>query len=96
MSSRTPEECVELAVDSSAGREEREAAIDELKTANECDELADILSNDDLETRYRRRALRAVATRQCEATLERLVEERSLESSLRDEAESLLQELDSP
>lgn len=94
MSSRTPQECVDLAVDSSASREDREAAVDELKMANECDELADIAANEDLSSDIRQRALRAIATPQCDSMLENLVERAVLDESLQQQAEELLDELD--
>lgn len=94
MSSRTPQECVDLAVDSSASREDREAAVDELKTANECDELAEIAANEDLSSDIRQRALRAIATPQCDSMLRNLVERGGLDESLQQQAEELLDELD--
>ena len=95
MSSRTPQECVTLAVDTTAPREAREDAIDDLRRANECDELADIAMDEGLETDYRRYALRAVATTQCDATLRDIVDRDDLEPSLQREAEALLHDLDS-
>ena len=92
MSSRTPEECIELVVDESAGEDQREDAIHELKLANECDELASLARTDDLSERYRERALRALATPQCDTTLHELVEDEGLDQSLRDEAKRLLDE----
>ena len=94
MSSRTPTECVDLAVDESATDEQREDAVDELRTANECDELEELVRKDDLDDRYRERALRALATPQCDSTLRELVEESSLDESLRDDAEALLREVE--
>lgn len=90
MSSRTPEECIELAVDASASAGDREDAIRALARANECDELADLARTDDLEERYRRRALDALATPQCDSMLRTLVDEGSLDESVRGEAERLL------
>lgn len=90
MSSRTPDECVERALDESATEGEREDAIHELKLANECDELEALVRTEDLGDRYRQRALRAIATPQCDSTLRELVEGGDLERSLREEAESLL------
>ena len=92
MSSRTPEECVDLAVDASADPDNRESAIHELKMANECDELAEIASNDDLEDRYREQALRSLGTRQCDTMLQRLVEEESLAPPLQETATEILRE----
>jgi hypothetical protein len=94
MSSRTPEECVDLAVDESATEERRDTAIHELEMANECDELANLVRTDDLDGRYRRRALRALATPQCDSTLQRLAEDDALDRSLREAAEELLGEVE--
>ena len=94
MSSRTPQECVDLAVDSSASQQDREAALDELKTANECDELADIATNEDVGSDIQQRALHALATPQCDSMLENLVERSDLDESLQGEAEELLEGLD--
>lgn len=93
MSSRTPTECVELAVDASADRDAREEAIHELKLANECDELAALVRNEDLEEELRRRALRSLGTSQCDSMLEKLAADDSLDRSLRREAEDVLEEL---
>lgn len=90
MSSRTPEECVELALDESADADEREAAIHALKSANECDELEALVRRGELGDQFRHRALRALATPQCDATLRELVEDGPLERPLRAEAEKLL------
>lgn len=94
MSSRTPQECVDLAVDSSAVHADRENAIDTLEAANECDELAEIVTNGDIEMDLREQALRALATPQCNATIRNVVDEDSLDSSLQRKAERRLQELD--
>lgn len=53
MSSRTPTECVELAANASADQDDRMDAIHELKLANECDELARLASNDDINDQLR-------------------------------------------
>ena len=90
MSSRTPQECVDLANDSAASRADREDAIDALEAANECDELAAIVTNEDIEDDLRGVALRALAGPQCDATLRNVVEEGSLDSSLQGDAESIL------
>lgn len=90
MSSRTPQECVDLANDSAASRADREEAIDALEAANECDELADVVTNEDIDADLRGVALRALAGPQCDTTLRTVVEEGSLESPLQEEAESLL------
>lgn len=92
MSSRTPEECTEIVVDESAGEDQREDAIHELKLANECNELASLARMDDLSEQYRELALRALATPQCDTTLSGLVEDGGLDQTLRDEAERLLAE----
>ncbi|RBI58989.1 hypothetical protein DMJ13_24580 [halophilic archaeon] len=94
MSSRTPKECVDLAVDESASKDRREDAIQELKTANECDELEKLVRMDGLDDRYRERALRALATPQCDSTLRELVEEGPLDESLRESATELLREVE--
>ena len=86
----TPEEKFETARDGSGETEERERAIDELGTANECDRLAELVRMDDLEDRYRERALSGLAHPQCRLTLESLVESGDLPGSLLEEAESLL------
>lgn len=88
----TPEQNFETAVDQSSDDEERERAIGLLETANECDSLAEIVGMDDLEDRYREQALTALAHPQCKATLADLAEDESLEESLRQRAESLLDE----
>ena len=90
MSSRTPEECVEVARDESAAEDERDDAIHELKMANECDELEGLVRATEIQDRYRQRALRALATPQCDSTLRELVEEGELDGSLREEASDLL------
>jgi hypothetical protein len=90
VSSRTPEECVDLALDEEAAEEDRTDAIRELKTANECDELEAIVRREDLDDAYRQQALEAVATPQCDSTLRELVDDGSLEDSIRQDAEALL------
>lgn len=92
MSSRTPQECVDLASDPSASRDEREAAVDELRTANECDELAALATDDAMGTDYRRYVLEAMATPQCEDLLAELADDTDLEETLRREADALLHE----
>lgn len=94
MSSRTPQECVDLATDSAASRADREDAIGALEAANECDELAAIVTNDDIDDDLRGVALRALAGPQCDATLRNVVEEGSLDPSLQQDAESFLAEQD--
>lgn len=89
----TPSEDYETAADSSNDREERERGIDELETANECDLLADLLLDEDLETPFREQALDRLATMQCKPTLETIVEERPLPEDLQAQAEHLLAEV---
>ena len=62
--------------------------------ANECDELAKIVLNEDIEKSYRKQALRAIGTPQCDTTLDRLVEDESLEPSLQETAQELLQTME--
>lgn len=93
MSSRTPEECVEVAVNASADQEDRSEAIHELKMANECDELAELVLMDDLENQLRQQALRSLGTPQCDSMIQRLIEDGSLDQSLQQEAENLLSEM---
>lgn len=92
VSSRTPEECIDLATDESAAQEDREAAIDALKLSNDCDDLEDLVRMESLQERYRRHALQALATPQCDSTLRVLADDDALETELRDEADSLLEE----
>lgn len=94
MSSRTPTECVDLATDESAADSARTDAIRALKRANECDELERLVRRDDLSEVYRREALNALATPQCDSTLRELVEEDPLEGPLHEEAAALLSELE--
>jgi hypothetical protein len=94
MSSRTPEECIALALDEGADEERRAGAIRELKTANECDELAALARRTELNDEYRRRALEALATPQCDSTLRELVDEGALEGELGEAAAKLLATVD--
>lgn len=94
MSSRTPAECTDLALDDGADEETRAGAIRELKTANECDELADIVRTERIADRYRQQALEALATPQCDSTLRQLVDDADLEGSLQRDAEELLETVD--
>lgn len=94
MSSRTPTECVDVATDSSASDEARREGIHALKQANECDELAALVRNEDLEERFRREALEALETPQCDTTLTQLVEEDSLNQELHNKASDLLRQQD--
>ncbi|ELY70965.1 hypothetical protein [Natrinema versiforme] len=89
MSSRTPAECIDLALDEGADEERRADAIRELKTANECDELAALVREEDIDERYRRQALESLATPQCDSALRHLVDD-GLEGSLQGDAEELL------
>jgi hypothetical protein len=88
----TPEENLRTAVDESTESDARERAIDELETANECDTLAELVRNADLEERYRERALTNLAHPQCKRTLRSLVDDGDVPESLRDRAETLLEE----
>ena len=94
MSSRTPEECIEIAVDKSAKKENRNDAIHALKRANECDELKKLVHMENIEDHYRHEALHALATPQCDTTLKTLIEEGALNRSLREEAKDLFEEID--
>lgn len=82
----------EIAVDRSSEAEERERAIGPLETANECDSFAEIVGMGDLADRYREQALNALTQSQCEATFAHLAADDSLEASLRQRADSLLDE----
>lgn len=88
----TPEENFEIATDESSGSEARERAIGQLETANDCNRLADLARTDDLETEYRERALSGLAHPQCKSKLQTLVDDGALQGSLREQAESLLEE----
>ncbi|WP_222919876.1 hypothetical protein [Natrinema sp. SYSU A 869] len=90
MSSRTPAECVDLALDEGADEENRAGAIRELKTANECDELAALVREERIADQYRHQALEALATPQCDSALRKLVNKGPLEGALGEEAEELL------
>jgi len=86
----TPEENFEIACDESSDRAERETAIGELETANECDSLADLARMDDLDETLRERALSGMARPQCEQMLRELAEGEELPESLQKQAETLL------
>ncbi|MFC6769584.1 hypothetical protein [Natrinema soli] len=90
MSSRTPEDCVELALDEEAAEADRTDAIHELKLANECDELEALVREASVDDWYRRHALEALTTPQCDSTLRELVDDEPLEGPLHQEAEELL------
>ncbi|WP_436927640.1 hypothetical protein [Halosimplex amylolyticum] len=91
MSSRTPTECIELTIDSSASDEDRKDAIHALKQANECDELAHLVQTESLEDRFRHQALEALATPQCDSTLRDLSEGELSDRELREKASDLLE-----
>ncbi|WP_254528797.1 hypothetical protein [Natrinema gelatinilyticum] len=91
MSSRTPEECIDLALNESATAETRREAISELKMANECDELERLVRRESLDDRYRQQTLKALATPQCHSTLRGLVDEGALKEPLREDATELLE-----
>ena len=88
----TPEGNFETAIDEASDPEVRETAIGELETANECDRLAELARMDDIEDRYRERAVAGMAHPQCKSMLQSLVESGDLPESLRDRAETLLEE----
>ena len=87
------EENFETAADASSEDEARENAIGELETANECSKLADLVRMDDIDDRYREQALEALGHPQCRSTLETLAGEEDLPESLRERAESLVEDL---
>lgn len=87
-----PETNFETVVDSSSDEESREQAIEGLEAANECDMLADLVRNDDLEDRYREQALSSLGHPQCESMLETLVENDDLSDAYLERAEQLLRE----
>ena len=88
----TPEENFEIARDGSSDESERERAINELETANECDSLAELARADDLDERYREMALAGLAHPQCRSMLETIAEGGALPESLQERAETLLGE----
>jgi hypothetical protein len=88
----TPEENFETAMDESSDAEAREAAIDHLETANDCDKLAELARMDDLEDRFRERAVAGLAHPQCKPMLQTLAEDGDLPASLREQAETLVEE----
>lgn len=87
-----PETNFETVVDSSSDAESRKQAIEGLEAANECDMLADLVRDDDLEDQYREQALTSLGHPQCESMLETLVENGELPESLDRQAEELLGE----
>ena len=95
MSSRTPTECIDLSTDTSANEIDRKDAIRALQRANECDELAELVRTSTLDDQYRRVALEALATPQCDSTLEILADDDSLDHERRDAAQTLLVDHDS-
>lgn len=88
----TPEENYEIATDDSSDADTREEAIDALEAANECQRLQEIVHSDGLEERVRERALEGLANPQCRPTLENIADGGDLDGSLRERAESLLEE----
>lgn len=82
----------ETAVDSSNDEETREQAIDDLEAANECDMLADLVRNDELDDTFRERALTGLAHPQCEATLESLADSGDVSETYSERASRLLEE----
>lgn len=92
MSSRTPTECVALATDDAATDADREAAIHELRLANECDELTALVWMESLEETYRHQALEALVTSQCDSMLSDLVSDGVLEQELHEAGIRLLDE----
>lgn len=94
MSSRTPTECIDLATDPVAPDDARTEAIQELRNANECDELARLARSEDLEDQFRRDALRGLANPQCDSMLSELSQDEGLGEDLRERATALLDGLD--
>lgn len=90
----TPEESFETAMDESSDDAAREEAIDALEAANECASLAAVVERDDVADRFRRQALDALATPQCDSALRRLSEHDALDASLREDAERLLEDVE--
>lgn len=88
----TPQENFELATDDATDPEERERAIADLETANECDSLAELVGADDIAMRFRERALDGLDHPQCSSTLEELADDESLSESMRDRAREMLGE----
>lgn len=88
----TPEDDFETALDSSSDPAARERAIGELETANDCDKLADLARNDDLDETYREQALTGLAHPQCKSMLREVAEGGDLPESLRKRAEELLED----
>lgn len=82
----------ETARDESNERSEREDAIDELRTANACDRLAELATMDDLGEEFRELAVEKLATPQCKPKLESLVESGDLPDSMHQQAETMLEE----
>lgn len=86
----TPEENFETARDESSDGDARERAINQLEAANECDMLADLVRNGDLEKEYREQALKSLAHPQCKPMLETLVEDGDLSETYQEKGKSLL------
>lgn len=79
-----------MATDESADETDREVAIDELRRAHECDELARLVRDEELDRPYRSLALQSLAIPQCDSTLRELASDTALTQPLRDTAQSLL------
>ena len=88
----TPKDNFETAMDESSDPETRETAIGELATANDCDRLAQLARADDLDERYRERALTGLAHPQCRSVLQTIVGDGDLPASLHERAETLVEE----
>lgn len=87
-----PEESFDIAVDDSNSAERRRSAIDDLRAANECARLANIVTRDDLDSEFREMAVSCLANPQCGTTLRDLLDDGEVPESLRDHAERRLQE----
>lgn len=88
----TPEQSLEVALDETADRERREAAIRQLHTANECDGLAAVATGDGVPDDLRRLAVEAMGGPQCEEMLEVLLEDGELSGDLEERAAELVRE----
>ncbi|WP_137284911.1 hypothetical protein [Halorussus salinisoli] len=88
----TPEDNYETALDASSDAAARERAIGELETANDCDKLADLAREDDLDETYREQALAGLAHPQCKSMLREVAEDGDVPESLRERAETLLED----
>ena len=88
----SPESNFDVVVDESSDESTRKQAIEDLEAANECDTLAELVRNEDLESQYREQALKSLGHPQCKPMLERVVESGEVPESQREKAEELLQE----